>query len=335
VGEEPLPLAVKHFEAAVELDPEFADAWTHLALAHLNLPDHVDTDDPARNYAAAEIAIGRAQAINPKSAFLERANGLTLCVKRDFFSAVQAYERSYELDPDNPYITLGFGYSMACVGLREKAFELLKKTEAVDPSAPWVPQWLGLLHSSRGEWETAIFYLQKANELGYVPSRVNAAFAEAERGRISEAYAWMRNYMKDAPIWFKDRLKSPLARHVYYAATLKKARLSRWLVGRATLARLKKANNKRTIWDAMALMEFCAPEHYFEFARTSSLAYGLTPILFLFGVTKSSRALLAHKDFPQFAEDIGLVKIWQAYGWPKQIQPNPGTDGSNLQFTVS
>jgi len=135
VGEETLPLAVKHFEAAVELDPEFADAWTHLALAHLNLPDHVDTDDPARNYAAAEIAIGRAQAINPKSAFLERANGLTLCVKRDFFSAVQAYERSYELDPDNPYITLGFGYSMACVGLREKAFELLKKTEAVSAMA--------------------------------------------------------------------------------------------------------------------------------------------------------------------------------------------------------
>jgi len=224
---------------------------------------------------------------------------------------------------------------MGCIGLHEKVFKLFKNLEASDPSAPWVPQWLGMLHYAKRDWQTAIFYYQKADKLGYVPARVNAAIAEAERGRVREAYAWMRNYMKDAPIWFKDRLKSPLARHVYYAATIKKTPFYRWLIARATLARLKKANNKRTVWDAMALMEFCGPEHYFEFVRTTPLAYGLTPILYLFHEIKSSRALLAHKDFPQFAEDIGLVKIWQTYGWPEQVQPNPSTDGSDLQFTVS
>ncbi|MEM7661233.1 MAG: hypothetical protein AAF292_03215 [Pseudomonadota bacterium] len=335
VGDETLPQAIKFFERAVELDPKFADAWAHLALSHLNLPELVDTDDPSRHYSAAEIAIERAQAINTESALVERAIGLILCVKRDFFGAVQAYERSYKLDPDNPFISFGFAYAMASIGLHEKALELFKKTEASDPSAPYVPQWLAMLHFSKSDWQTAIFYYQKADKLGYVPARASAAFAEAERGRIREAYAWMRNYMKDAPTWFRDRLKSPLARHVYYAAALKKTPFYRWLVGRATLARLKKTNNNPTIWDPLVLLEFCGPEHYFEFIRKTPLAYGLTPIVYLFYETRSSRAARAHKDFPQFAEDIGLVKIWQTYGWPEQVQPNPGTDGSNLQFTVS
>jgi hypothetical protein len=33
---------------------------------------------------------------------------------------------------------------------------------------------------------------------------------------------------------------------------------------------------------------------------------------------------------PRFAEDIGLVRAWQLHGWPPQVQPEPGTDGSNL-----
>jgi len=61
--------------------------------------------------------------------------------------------------------------------------------------------------------------------------------------------------------------------------------------------------------------------------------YVLTQIMML--PTEEARRIRTHKAFPKFADEIGLVKGWQTYGWPDMAQPNPGTDGSDLQFTVS
>ena len=48
-----------------------------------------------------------------------------------------------------------------------------------------------------------------------------------------------------------------------------------------------------------------------------------------------ARKIRTHPDFPQFAEDIGLVRCWQVHGWPPQVQPKPGTDGSTFNSVVA
>ena len=335
VGDETLPQAIEFFDRAVELDPEFADAWAHLALAHLNLQDHTDVEDPSVHYAAAEAAVKRAEKIHPESSLIERAKALILCTKRDFFGAVQAYERAYELDPENPLMIFGYGYALNSVGLHESAIEVLEKAERLDPSAPLIPQILGIANYALNKQETSIFHHTKANQLGYVPARVSIALVEGFRGNTQAAYGWMRDYMKDAPPWFRKRLRSPIARHFYYAAAIKRTRFAKWVVGRKALSRIKKPTYKPVFWDALILLDFCAAEDYYEFLRTHSLAYGLFSLAYLFQPSSNDNAIFTHKEFPQFIEDMGLVKIWQTYGWPKQIQPNPGTDGSGLQFTVS
>lgn len=335
VGDETLLGAVKHFERAVELDPKFDEAWAYLSLAHLNLPEHVDVEDAAHHYSAAEIAVIKAKAINPEKALIERATALILSTKRDYFGAVQAYERAYKLDPENPLMIFGFGYAMSSIGLYEKAIDILHKAEALDPSAPLIPFNMGIAYDAEGDPQMAMFYYKKADHLGYLPARVAVAGSESDRGHIREAYRWMHRFMKDAPPWFRDRLKSPVARYFYYAATIKRSPFAKKLVSRATLARIHSGKSKLAIWDGLALLKFCGAEHYFDFMRKHSFAYSLIGLQYPTREQEEMRVARFHENFPQFAEDMELVKLWQTYGWPKQVQPNPGTDGSNLQFTVS
>jgi TolB-like protein/Flp pilus assembly protein TadD len=334
VGEENLPQAVKHLEHAVQLDPEFHEAWAFLALAHLSLPEHAATNDPDHHYAAAESAIGRARRINPNTATVERATALLLTTKRDFFGAMQAFERASKLAPNDPTASVGFGSYLTMVGLAQQAILLIEKAVAADPSVPLHYVNLGASHYIEGDIPMAIQCMKRANQLGWVPSRLNIAFFEAWRGRIHEAYAWMRNYLKEAPPWFKDRLKSPIALYVYNAAILKRNPIAIKLVGNASLARISKPDYSSSYWDAYSMAYFCDPPHYFEVIRGMSSAYAYNSFLMMFYPTDFGRGLLQHEDFPQFAEDMGLIRIWQTYGWPTQVQPKPGTDGSNRQITI-
>jgi len=334
VGEETLPQAIKHLEQAVQLDPEFHEAWALLALCQLSLPEHAASEDPADYYAAAQSAIARAQKINPNAAIVVRANALLLTTKGDFFGAIQAFERAYELTPNDPAASIGFGSYLTSVGLTEKAIALLEKSVASDPSAPFNYMNLGSAHYIEEDFPMAIQYYKRANQLGYVPARLNLALIEADRGRIGEAYAWMRNYIKVAPPWFKSLLKSPIARRIYYAAVLKRNPIAVKLVGRASLARISKPGYNPTIWDAYTLGIFCDPPHYFRVVRRMRTGYAYSALLILFYPTETARGLLHHEEFPQFAEDIGLIRIWQTYGWPAQVQPKSGTDGSDLQIVI-
>jgi hypothetical protein len=82
-----------------------------------------------------------------------------------------------------------------------------------------------------------------------------------------------------------------------------------------------------------ALLLLGEAEAYFSEVRNRPNTYLSGALMNLWIPTESVRKIRTHPDFPQFAEDIGLVRCWQIHGWPPQVQPKPGTDGSNLQFS--
>jgi hypothetical protein len=74
-------------------------------------------------------------------------------------------------------------------------------------------------------------------------------------------------------------------------------------------------------------------EAFFSEVRNRPNTYLSGALTNLWLPTEFSRKARTHPDFPQFAQDIGLVRCWQIHRWPPQIQPKPGTDGSDLQFS--
>jgi len=71
-----------------------------------------------------------------------------------------------------------------------------------------------------------------------------------------------------------------------------------------------------------------------EYSRNvfANRAFSLTHI---WSDSEDARAIRLHPRFTTWADKVGLVTAWQAYGWPDKCTPNPGTDGSNGQLSCT
>ncbi len=87
-----LAAATGHFNAAIRADPACFEAWCNLGTLHLAIGDHAD----------AIAALGRAAAIDGKSAIPPLNLGLVLHQADDLDGALAAYQQAVELAPRMP-----------------------------------------------------------------------------------------------------------------------------------------------------------------------------------------------------------------------------------------
>lgn len=166
-GRRDFTLSAEMFHRAVELDPQFAQAWAGLGLAHSNLYHHGhDRSDECKEHA--QTAITRALALAPESAEVRLANGLFVyrCYKDydtalsefewasailpnsselwlykgaiqrrrgDFEDAVKSFTRAFELDPRNSILPSELGSTLTMLRRYEEADRLLERSIAMDP----------------------------------------------------------------------------------------------------------------------------------------------------------------------------------------------------------
>ncbi|MDX1460825.1 MAG: tetratricopeptide repeat protein [Xanthomonadales bacterium] len=132
---ESLPRAQKHFEKAIELDPEYVLAYVGLADSislQVNYGDIFVTD----SYAPRQAAIDRALALNPNSgeAYTSLAN-LRDDQNQDEV-AEEFFKKAIELSPN--YVTAWHWYAVTLQeeDRYEEALEMITKARELDPIAP-------------------------------------------------------------------------------------------------------------------------------------------------------------------------------------------------------
>ena len=148
--------AIAHFQRAIELDPDFAEAHALLGMAFLAKIDFGGL--PVKGQIAlAEPVIERALKLSPELSEAYEALALLERNKGDITATEAAYEKAIEFNPNNADALRGFAYfKTSRLGQHEQALAVLNKARLVDPQNPHTLVLLGIILVEIDRFEEAL-----------------------------------------------------------------------------------------------------------------------------------------------------------------------------------
>lgn len=194
-----LQQARTQFERAIELDPDYAQAYAGLAETILVTMSNHKAIEPAEAFELAGQAIGRALGIDDQLAEAHAVRGLleysqwnAARVGGGNLDAAESFQRAIQLNPNLANSYVWFSSLRESEGDFDSAVELLTKAMHVDPLGriPYVN--LPGLYARQGETEKATALLVRAMDIfpdwptpyAYMASHLQSL------GRLDEAVAW-------------------------------------------------------------------------------------------------------------------------------------------------
>lgn len=137
--------AVEHFRRAVEILPEFGEAWIDLGTSYYELAD----------YTHAMEAFRRGAELEPKNSRAKNNIGLIHYVQGNYQAAKQALEEALAIDPNNAYVMGNLAMAIEKLGDLERAYALYEK--AVPQSPVHLDNMIALCEAM-GKRDKAEFY---------------------------------------------------------------------------------------------------------------------------------------------------------------------------------
>ncbi|MGB2765077.1 MAG: protein kinase [Candidatus Aminicenantaceae bacterium] len=196
--EEAIRKAMKYFQQALEIDPNYAFAYIGLADSYLLLPDYsltpqndiflyakeallkaLEIDDSLAeafttsasikrfewDWEGAEKDFKRAIELNPRYAPALHWYALDLmCIAR-FDESLKKIKLAHELDPLSLIINKNLGWVYYYSRKYDKAIEAWEKTHELNPNFSWVHLHFGQVYLQKSMYEKALIEFQKEKEL--------------------------------------------------------------------------------------------------------------------------------------------------------------------------
>lgn len=198
---EHLTEAVRCFEEAIEIDPDFADAFGYLSYCYFSgwvnmRPGFDDGLDRASEFAKRGVSI------DSKSAIALTRLGWAEAFFRRYDEAVANLEKAITLAPDNAELYATLGQVMNFCGNPQKGLELNEKALSLDTFVP--PLWDffgGISHLLLGHFDIAVAGFRRVIERApmFVPVYAYLAWANVELDRLDEARDAIRTLLEIAP----------------------------------------------------------------------------------------------------------------------------------------
>jgi tetratricopeptide (TPR) repeat protein len=181
--------AMKCLEKAIEIDPNFADAYAYLAHCHFygwveKWPGFDDTLDQARDLAEKGVSV------DTRSAISVMRLGWIQTWSRHYDDAIANLETALTLAPNNAEIYAPFGNVLNYWGDPERGLEMLEKAFELDTLAP--PLWemyIGISHLLLRQYDQALTRLNSVAERApkFTHSYEMLAWAYVELDRLDDA----------------------------------------------------------------------------------------------------------------------------------------------------
>ncbi|MCE7998438.1 MAG: hypothetical protein HEP70_06240 [Rhodobiaceae bacterium] len=327
--------AIGYLQRAVELDPEFSDAWSMLSSAHFWVLEHSVAKNWQDHINEGSRAARRAFDLEKTRFHTYGAMYTVDLMEGHFGDALDRLTQGLAAEPQLPSSKLFLGVNLAAIGLVEEGSTIISEALEQDPRSASLVMVSGHPLWANGEVEKAKAAYLKGFELGYYGGGIAHAWLLSNVVGAAEAIRFFNDHFSDMGPIVKKQLRNPLLRFGFIEGVFKKRAWCRWVISKVLERQLRSQDRPPSTDLTLGLLYAGDARLFLDALRNKPHPYMSSPLMHLWLPTPESKSVRMHPDFPKFANDIGLVKAWQTYGWPKQIRPYPGTDGSNLQFTVS
>lgn len=253
------PRALEHFQRAIDLDPDFAPAYSGLAdtyifggsrqppkdyipqakaaaLRALELDDTLAEAHTSlaliklryeRDWQGAEQELKRAIALNPNYAEAHHWHSHYLMATGRRNEAIAASERALIPNPIDVAMNFHLAWSYIVTGQHDQAIDQLQQTRQLSPDSPWGNHYLGLAYLAEEKYREAVAEMEQAVSRSGNNALFVAAlgYAYAKAGQRNEAIKIVERLQKLA----EQQYVSPVNLAVVYAGLEEKEQAFIWL----------------------------------------------------------------------------------------------------------
>jgi len=227
---EEIKKSIEFFNEAIELDPNYALAWSGLADTYLLLPEYTETPtlealpkaksmaekaielDPElaeartslasilndlRDFSGADREFQTAIRLNPKYATAHQWYSYLLSMLGKHNEAISEAKIAQRLDPPSKVININLGERLFIARRFDEAIQQYQRTVEMFPEYARGHGWLAASLAHLGKYTEAISECNKAIELGDRSDRLYLAYVYAKSGKKSEAYKILDENIQD------------------------------------------------------------------------------------------------------------------------------------------
>ncbi|MBI1391951.1 MAG: tetratricopeptide repeat protein [Alphaproteobacteria bacterium] len=324
-----LAKAVDLLEQALQLDPDFAEAWTALAEAYISTIVYTPCLNRVERSEKAAGFARRALELNPGQGY---AYAILSIHEWTCFNPARALEyamQAYRLEPNNADVTMRLGSCMLYLGRTRDALPYIEDAIDQDPVYARNYAMLCIAQLNLGDFDKALKAGQRMVDLN-MPG-LHLALVQAAMGEHEAAVA---TYY-DARRFVGTMIMSPPG-----AAEISNEARDFYLLTAAKGICSGDADARQTYCNLIDMLHQTLPEPYDPSVAWPAVFMGhaelamkifrerihpanMPALMNLWADVDPLNRIRLHPDFMSFAEDIGLVEAWENYGWPDLMPSDP------------
>ncbi len=186
---ESLTAAVEHFESVVEIDPDFALAWSGLADAYMLLPEYSASIDRQMVGERSTFAVARALELDPDLPYVSSSVAWSQLIHDyDWRGAEDTFRRALEIEADNTSVLHWLSHTLSWQGQHDEALEVARLSVAIEPFSGLMNMNLAYILIDAGQYDEALTVAKelRLREPGYAALRRNLYLHELRSGRIED-----------------------------------------------------------------------------------------------------------------------------------------------------
>ena len=197
--EEWIKKGIEYFQKAIDLDPNYALAYSGIAEAYGFLASSTGGWSPRKAYPKAKAAAGKALELDETLGEAHCSLGFSyLLYDWNFAEAEYQFKRAIELSPNYPNSHDGYGFYLKAVGQHAEAIEKCQLVQKLDPLSPFAHVSLGYGYYFARDYEKAIDECNKALEMDKNSTFAyrNLGLAYLQQGKLAKAIEALSNAVK-------------------------------------------------------------------------------------------------------------------------------------------